>query len=68
MDLYIAQCETIEELNFLEAHYILSEDERALVFKRRVDIVGCLLWSKENERHGLPANLTDSPTATIIYG
>ena len=57
----ITECQTIDDLSFLETHYMLDDNERALVFERKVEIIGRLLeWGVENEGLGLPANLAET--------
>ena len=45
------------DLTFLETHYMLDDNERALVFEGKVQIIARLLeWGVNTERLGLPAD------------
>ena len=61
----IIESQTIEELLILmvESLYDLIEYEQSLVFERKVEIITRRAeWAIENERMGLPADLTESWT------
>ncbi len=54
---------TIEELLTLESLYDLNEYEEGSVFERKVEVITRRAeWAIENERIGLPADLTDNWT------
>ena len=59
----IFDSQTVEELLTLESLYDLNEYERGLVFERKVEVITRRAeWAIENERMGLPADLTDNWT------
>ncbi len=57
------KCQTIAEITALESQYVLSEMEQRLAFERKMEIFQRIReWRLENQRMGLPADLTDSRT------
>jgi hypothetical protein len=59
----IFDSQTVEELLTLESLYDLNEYEQGLVFERKVEVITRRAeWAIENERMGLPADLTDNWT------
>jgi hypothetical protein len=59
----VLECQTVAELSALESLYVLNEQEQALIFERKVELIGRLLeWGIENEQLGLVVNLMDSWT------
>ena len=57
------KCQTIAAITALENQYVLSEMEQRLAFERKMEIFQRIReWRLENQRMGLPADLTDSRT------
>ena len=55
--------QTVAELSALESLYVLNEQEQALIFERKVELIDrSLEWGIENEQLGLVVNLMDSWT------
>ena len=51
------------ELSALESLYVLNDQEQALIFERKVELIArSLEWGIENEQLGLVVNLMDSWT------
>ena len=63
MEQTIRQCQTLDDLEWIERQYILDHRERALLFEQRCDIIERLLrWGRENEELGLSPSLSDNWT------
>ena len=59
----VLECQTVAELSALESQYVLNEQEQALIFERKVELIArSLEWGIENEQLGLVVNLMDSWT------
>jgi hypothetical protein len=59
----VLECQTVAELSALESLYVLNEQEQALIFERKVELIArSLEWGIENEQLGLVVNLMDSWT------
>ena len=59
----VLECQTVAELSALESLYVLNDQEQALIFERKVELIArSLEWGIENEQLGLVVNLMDSWT------